>query len=142
MKTFVPGKNDIQHKWYVVDAKGVVLGRLATQVARVLCGKHKPSYVPFLDTGDFVIVINASQVEITGRKLDQKMYRYHTGYHGGLKEIQAKKLYATKPDQVIREAVQGMLPKTKMGRAMIKKLKVYRGAEHRHQAQQPEALKF
>jgi large subunit ribosomal protein L13 len=142
MKTFVPGKDDVQHKWYVVDAKGMILGRLATQVARVLCGKHKPSYVPFLDTGDFVIVINASQVEITGRKLDQKMYRYHTGYHGGLKEIQAKKLYATRPDQVIREAVQGMLPKTKLGRAMIKKLKVYRGAEHRHQAQQPEALKF
>ena len=142
MKTFVPGKHDIQHKWYVVDAKGMILGRLATQVARVLCGKHRPSYVPFLDTGDFVIVVNASQVEITGRKLDQKMYRHHTGYHGGLKEVQAKKLYATRPEQVIREAVQGMLPKTKLGRAMIKKLKVYRGAEHRHQAQQPEALKF
>lgn len=142
MKTFVPGKHDIQRKWYVVDAKGMVLGRLATQVARVLCGKHKPSYVPFLDTGDFVIVVNAGEVEITGRKLEQKFYRRHTGYHGGLKEVQAKKLYATKPEAVIKEAVQGMLPKTKLGRAMIKKLKVYKGAEHRHQAQKPEALKF
>jgi large subunit ribosomal protein L13 len=142
MKTFVPGKHDIQRKWYVVDAKGMILGRLATQVARVLCGKHKPSYVPFLDTGDFVIVVNAGEVEITGRKLEQKFYRRHTGYHGGLKEVQAKKLYATKPESVIKEAVQGMLPKTKLGRAMIKKLKVYKGAEHRHQAQKPEALKF
>ena len=142
MKTYVPGKADIQHKWFVVDAKGQVLGRLATQVARILCGKHKPSYVPFLDSGDFVIVVNAAEVAMTGRKLEQKFYRRHTGYHGGLKEVQAKKMHATRPETVIREAVQGMLPKTKLGRAMIKKLKVYRGAEHRHQAQQPEALKF
>lgn len=142
MKTYVPKLKDIEHKWYVVDAKGLVLGRLATQVARVLAGKHKPTYVPFLDSGDYVIVINAAEVEITGKKLEQKSYRHHTGYPGGLKEIQAKKLFALKPEKVVQEAVWGMMPKTKLGRKMIKKLKVFRGSDHRHQAQQPVELKF
>lgn len=142
MKTYVPKKRDIHHKWFIVDAKGLILGRLATQVARILTGKHKPTYVPFLDCGDHVIIINAADVEFTGRKLDQKVYRHHTGYPGGLRETLAKKLFAAKPEKVIHEAIWGMMPKTKLGRQMIKKLKVYRGAEHRHQAQQPVELKF
>ena len=119
-----------------------VLGRLATQVAHVLTGKHKPGYVPFLDTGDFVVIINAGEVTITGKKQEQKMYRRHTGYPGGLKETQMKKVFAQSPETVIKEAVWGMMPKTKLGRAMIKKLKVYKGANHRHQAQQPVELKI
>ena len=142
MKTYVPKAADLTRKWFVVDAKNQVLGRLATHVAHVLTGKHRPRYVPFLDTGDFVVVINAAQIEVTGRKLEQRYYRHHTGYPGGLRETQMKKVFATKPEQVIREAVWGMMPKTKLGRQMIKKLKVYRGAEHRHQAQRPEELKF
>jgi len=142
MKTYVPKKDDIQRQWFVVDAKGQVLGRLATQVAHVLTGKHKPGYVPFLDTGDFVVIINAGEVTITGKKQEQKMYRRHTGYPGGLKETQRKKVFAQSPETVIKEAVWGMMPKTKLGRAMIKKLKVYKGANHRHQAQQPVELKI
>lgn len=142
MKTYVPKKDDIQRQWFVVDAKGQVLGRLATQVAHVLTGKHKPGYVPFLDTGDFVIIVNAGEVTITGKKQEQKMYRRHTGYPGGLKETQMKKVFDQHPETVIKEAVWGMMPKTKLGRAMIKKLKVYKGANHRHQAQQPVELKI
>jgi len=142
MKTFIPKKNDIEQKWYVVDAAGMPLGRLASRVAKILMGKHKPTYVPFLDTGDYVIVVNASKVELTGRKLDQKFYRRHTGYLGGLKEIQAKKLYATHPETYVQSAVKGMLPKNKLGRKMFKKLKVFSGPEHDHQAQKPEELKF
>jgi len=142
MKTYVPKAAEITRKWYVVDAKDQVLGRLATQVARVLTGTHTPRYVPVLSTGAFVIVLNAAQVEVTGRKLEQRVYRHHTGYPGGLREAQMKKVFASKPEQVVREAVWGMMPKTKLGRQMIKKLKVYRGTEHRHQAQQPVELKF
>lgn len=142
MKTFIPKKADIRHNWFVVDAKGLILGRLATEVARILTGKHKPTYVPFLDSGDFVIIVNAAEVEITGRKLEQEYYRHHTGYPGGLREMQAKKMFMTNPEKVVHEAIWGMLPKTKLGRQMIKKLKVYRGPEHRHQAQRPVELKF
>ncbi|MBP7865406.1 MAG: 50S ribosomal protein L13 [Acidobacteria bacterium] len=142
MRTYIPKPSTIEKKWWVVDAKDQVLGRLATNVARVLCGKHKPTWVPFLDTGDFVIVVNAAQVVITGNKLDQKYYRRHTGYPGGLKEIQAKKLFAAKPETVVKEAVWGMLPKNKLGKKMLSKLKVYAGPDHKHQAQQPEEKKF
>lgn len=142
MRTYIPKPSTIEKKWWVVDAKDQVLGRLATNVARVLCGKHKPTWVPFLDTGDFVIVVNAAQVIITGSKLEQKFYRRHTGYPGGLKEIQAKKLFAAKPEKVVKEAVWGMLPKNKLGKKMLSKLKVYAGPDHKHQAQQPEEKKF
>jgi large subunit ribosomal protein L13 len=142
MKTYVPRKKDIQNNWFVVDAEGMVLGRLATQVAHILAGKHKPSYVPFMDCGDSVIVINAAKVELTGRKLDQKMYRHHTGYLGHLKEVKAKRLFAQRPERIIEHAVRGMLPKNKLGRQMIKKLRVYAGDTHNHQAQKPVELKF
>ena len=142
MKTYVPKKAEIKKNWFVVDAEGQVLGRFATEIARVLMGKHKPSYVPFMDTGDGVIVINASKVEMTGRKVEQKMYYRHTGYVGHLKETQAKKMMAQRPEYVIIHAVKGMLPKNKLGRQMIKKLKVYGGPNHNHQAQQPVELKF
>ncbi|MBN2431789.1 MAG: 50S ribosomal protein L13 [Acidobacteria bacterium] len=142
MKTYVPRKKDIHHNWFVVDAEGMVLGRLATQVAHILAGKHKASYVPFLDCGDSVIVINAAKVEMTGRKLEQKVYRHHTGYLGHLKEVKAKRLLAQRPERIIEHAVRGMLPKNKMGRQMIKKLRVYAGPNHNHQAQRPVELKF
>ncbi len=142
MKTFVPSKKNLEKNWYIVDAEGMVLGRLATRVAHILAGKHKPTYVPFLDTGDFVIVINADKVEMTGRKLEQKYYYRHTGYLGHLKEVQAKKLMATRPERIVQAAVRGMLPKTKLGRQMLKKLKVYAGPNHKHQAQQPVELKL
>ena len=131
----------VEKKWYVVDAEGVTLGRLATRVASVLRGKHKPTYTPNVDTGDFVIVINTDKVVLTGKKLEDKFYRYHTGYIGGLKEIPYKKLMAEKSDLAVYEAVRGMLPKNSLGRAMLKKLRVYKGAEHNHAAQKPEELK-
>jgi large subunit ribosomal protein L13 len=127
--------NEFPRRWIVVDADGKVLGRLASAVAQHLCGKLKPQYTPFLDTGDFVVVVNAEKVAFTGNKLDAKMYRRHTGFPGGLKEITAGKLRATRPEQVIEAAVRGMLPKTKLGRKMIKKLKVYAGPSHPHVAQ-------
>ena len=139
MKSFIPGAGDIEKKWYLVDAEGMVLGRLATRIARLLTGRDKPSYTPFLDTGDHVVVVNADKVRLTGKKLTQKFYRRHTGYPGGLKEISAGDLLARSPERLVREAVIGMLPKSKLGRAMRKKLKVYRGAQHPHQAQQPAA---
>ena len=142
MKTYVPGAGNIEKNWYVVDASGKVLGRLATKISRILMGKHKPYYVPFLDCGDYVIVINADKVELTGKKLDQKLYRRHTGYLGGLKETTARKMVEKHPDRVIISAVKGMLPKNKLGRKMLKKLKVYKGAEHKHMAQKPIELKF
>lgn len=142
MKTFVPKPSQIEKKWFVVDAKDQVLGRLATQVARVLCGKHKPIYVPFLDTGDFVIVVNAAKLEITGRKLDQKSYYRHTGFPGGLKETSAKKMFAETPERIVKEAVWGMLPKNRLGKKMLAKLKVFAGPEHNHHAQKPAELKF
>lgn len=140
MKAFIPSDRDIQKKWHVIDAEGQVLGRLAAKAARLLTGKEKPIYTPFLDTGDHVIIINADKVKLTGKKLTDKMYRHHTGYPGGLKEITAGMLLAKNPGKLVREAVIGMLPKTKLGRAMRKKLKVYAGPRHPHQAQQPTPL--
>jgi len=140
MKTFTPLKGNIVHDWWLVDADGKTLGRLASAVAVRLMGKHKPTYTPFLDTGDNVIVINASKVVLTGRKLDQKMYRYHSGYPGGLREVSAGKLLARRPGRLIEEAVWGMLPKGRLGRRVFKKLKVYAGSEHPHAAQKPNVL--
>jgi large subunit ribosomal protein L13 len=140
MSTLMPGENDIQRKWYVVDAEGQVLGRLATRVATILRGKHKPTFSPHLDVGDHVVVINAEKVQLTGRKLSDKLYRWHSGYIGGLREVNAEIMLRTHPDRVIEWAVEGMLPKNRLGRAMAKKLKVYRGNEHPHDAQQPEPL--
>ena len=141
MKTYMAHAETVERKWYVVDAAGVPLGRLATRVASVLRGKHKPTYTPNVDTGDFVIVINTDKAELTGKKLEQKMYRYHTGYIGNLKEIPYKKMMAEKSDLVVYEAVKGMFPKNSLGRQMLKKLRVYKGAEHNHSAQKPEVLK-
>jgi large subunit ribosomal protein L13 len=132
---------DIRHEWFVVDASDQVLGRLATDVARVLCGKHRPNWVGHLDTGDFVVVTNAERVRLTGRKVEEKVYRRHSGYPGGLKSVGAKELQAKYPERMVEEAVRGMLPKTKLGRKQFKKLKVYRGGSHPHQAQQPTPLK-
>jgi len=140
MKSFIPREKDIQKHWHVIDAEGQILGRLATRAARLLTGKDKPIYTPFLDTGDHVIIINAEKVKLTGRKMTEKMYRHHTGYPGGLRETAAGVLLSTDPGKVVREAVIGMLPKTKLGRAMRRKLKVYRGPQHPHQAQQPTPL--
>ena len=142
MKTFMAKAEAVERKWYVVDAAGVPLGRLASRVASVLRGKNKPTYTPNVDTGDFVIVINTDKAVLTGKKLENKFYRYHTGYIGGLKEISYKKLMAEKSDLAVYEAVKGMLPKNSLGRAMLKKLRVYKGAEHNHAAQKPEALKI
>ena len=140
MPTPMPKENEIERKWYVVDADGKVLGRLATRVATILRGKHKPLFAPHLDVGDHVVVLNAEKIHLTGRKLQNKLYRWHTGYIGGLREVSAEKMLKTHPERVIEWAVQGMLPKNRLGRAMAKKLKVYRGAAHPHQAQQPQVL--
>ena len=140
MKTFMPKAADITRKWYVVDAEGLALGRVASQVANILRGKNKPIYTPNVDTGDFVIVINADKVILTGKKLDQKIYYTHSGFVGGLKETKYRKLLAEKPEEALRHAVVGMLPKGPLGRAMAKKMKIYAGAEHEHAAQQPEVL--
>lgn len=142
MKTFMPKAADITRKWYVVDAEGLALGRVASQVANILRGKHKPIYTPNVDTGDFVIVINASKLILTGKKLDQKIYYKHSGFVGGLKETKYRKLMADKPEEALRHAVVGMLPKGPLGRQMAKKLKIYAGAEHEHAAQQPEKLEL
>ena len=141
MKTYMAKAETVERKWYVVDAEGLTLGRLASKVASVLRGKNKPNYTPNVDTGDFVIVINTDKVVLTGKKLENKFYRYHTGYIGGLKEISYKKMMEEKSDLAVYEAVKGMLPKNSLGRAMIKKLRVYKGAEHNHAAQKPETLK-
>ena len=141
MKTYMANAQTVERKWYVVDATGLTLGRLSTRVASVLRGKHKPTYTPNVDTGDFVIVINTDKVVLTGKKLEDKFYRYHTGYFGGIKEIPYKKMMAEKSDLAVYEAVRGMLPKNSLGRAMLKKLRVYKGAEHNHAAQKPETLK-
>ena len=141
MKTYMAKAEAVERKWYVVDAAGVPLGRLASKVASVLRGKNKPTYTPNVDTGDFVIIINTDKTVLTGKKLENKFYRYHTGYIGGLKEISYKKMMAEKSDLAVYEAVKGMLPKNSLGRAMLKKLKVYKGAEHNHAAQKPEELK-
>jgi large subunit ribosomal protein L13 len=129
-----------ERKWYVVDADGVVLGRLASRVATILRGKHKPSFTPHLDTGDHIVVVNAEKIHLTGRKRTDKLYRWHTGYIGGLREVPAETMLRAHPERVIEWAVQGMLPKNRLGKAMARKLKVYRGAEHPHAAQQPRPL--
>ena len=142
MKTYMAKAEEVKRKWYVVDATGMSLGRLASRVASVLRGKHKTDYTPNVDTGDHVIVINCSKVKLTGNKLEDKYYYYHTGYVGGLKQIQYKHLMANKPHFAVYEAIRGMLPKNALGRQMIKKLRVYKDAEHNHEAQKPEILTF
>lgn len=140
MKTYVVKEGEIKREWYVVDAEGKTLGRLASKIARVLMGKHKPYYTPHLDTGDYVVVVNADKIQVTGRKLDQKMYYRYSGYPGGLKSVTLRKQLSTRPEHVIWAAVRNMLPKNKLGRAMLKKLKVYASPEHPHAAQQPKPL--
>jgi len=133
-------EKDVRHAWFVVDATGQVLGRLAAGVAKVLAGKHRPNWVPYLDTGDFVVVTNAEKIRLTGNKADDKLYHRHTGYPGGLRSVTAKDLKAKYPERLIESAIRGMLPKTKLGRKQFKKLKVYRGGSHPHEAQQPKTL--
>jgi large subunit ribosomal protein L13 len=140
MGTFTPSAGKIVRQWHVIDAKNQVLGRVASKTARLLQGKHKPTWAPFLDTGDFVVIVNAAQIKLTGNKEEQKLYRYHSGYEGGLREERAKVVRQKAPIRIVEEAVYGMLPKTKLGRAMYKKLKVYAGADHPHAAQQPHTL--
>jgi large subunit ribosomal protein L13 len=142
MKSFMAKTNEVERKWYVIDAENKVLGRMATEIATILSGKNKPIYTPHVDTGDFVIIINAEKIKLTGNKWDQKNYVYHTGHPGGLKEVPYKKLVQDKPEKIIELAVKGMLPKSSLGRKMIKKMKVYAGAEHAHQAQNPENYEF
>lgn len=142
MRTYFPKQGDIIPKWFVLDAEGAVLGRLSTTVANIISGKAKPTYTPFLDTGDHVIVINAEKVVLSGKKETDKMYRHHSGYPGGLKSSAARFVRAEKPETMIEEAVWGMLPKNKLGRKMLKKLKVYRGTAHPHEAQRPEPMEF
>ena len=140
MRTQVAKQQDINRDWYVVDLEDVVLGRAATEIARILRGKHKPVYSPSVDAGDFVIVLNADKIKLTGRKLTEKKYYHHTGYPGGIREINAEKLLDKKPEMLVQSAVKGMLPKNKLGRRMFRKLKVYTGATHPHAAQQPKEL--
>ncbi len=142
MKTYMANPDKIERKWYVVDAEGCTLGRLASEVAKVLRGKNKPEYTPHIDTGDYVIVVNAEKVKVTGKKLQQKIYYNHSDYVGGMRETTLAELLAKKPEKVIELAVKGMLPKGPMGRDMIKKLHVYAGPEHANQAQKPEVLTF
>jgi large subunit ribosomal protein L13 len=137
MGTFMPGAGSVERQWHVIDADGRVLGRVASAAARLLSGKHKPVYTPFLDMGDHVIVINAAKVKLTGRKETQKVYRYHSGYEGGLREERAKIVRQKDPVRLVEEAIRGMLPKTKLGNAMARKLKVYARADHPHAAQKP-----
>ena len=142
MKTYMPSAKDIERKWYVVDATNKTLGRLAAEVAKVLRGKNKPTYTPFLDMGDYVIVVNADKIKVTGKKLDQKIYYHHSDYVGGMKEESLRDKLANSPTEVIELAVKGMLPKGPLGRQMYTKLHVYAGAEHPHAAQKPEELVF
>lgn len=137
MGSFVPTAGSVERQWHVIDAEGMVLGRVATEAARLLQGKHKAVYTPHIDTGDHVVVVNASKVRLTGRKEEQKLYRYHSGYEGGLREERAKDVRQKNPVRLVEEAVRGMLPKTKLGEAMWRKLKVYAGPEHPHKAQKP-----
>jgi len=140
MKTAFPSKDEVVRQWHVIDADGAVLGRVASKAAMLLMGKHKPTYAPFLDTGDHVVVVNAAKIRLTGNKEEQKIYRRHSGYPGGLVEIQARKMRQTRPAKMIEDAIAGMLPKTKLGKQMYRKLKVYPGDKHPHQAQKPAAL--
>lgn len=142
MKTYLTPVDKIERKWYVVDAQGKILGRLASEIAIILRGKNKPNYSQFQDTGDFIIVVNAEKVRLTGKKMDDKKYYRHSGYMGGLKERTAREVLEKKPEEMLYTAVKGMLPKNTLGRAQLKKLKVYAGAEHPHEAQQPETLEL
>lgn len=142
MKSFVAKPLELERKWYVVDAEGKTLGRLSSEVAKVLRGKHKPIFTPHVDCGDYVIIINAEKVVLTGKKLEQKKFRWHTGYIGHLRERSYKELMAKKPEFVVEQAIKGMLPKNSLGRDMFRKLKVYSGTEHGHEAQKPEALEL
>ena len=142
MKTFMANANTVERKWYIVDADGMTLGRLASQVAAVLRGKNKPIFTPNCDTGDHVVIINASKVVLSGKKLDQKFYYHHSGFPGGLKETSYRKLMAEKPEFAVKHAIIGMLPKGPLGRQMSKKLRVYAGPEHEHEAQKPEVLEL
>jgi len=142
MKTFAPKKDEIERKWWLIDADGKILGRLATEISVLLRGKGKVKFAHFLDTGDFVVVINAEKVQVTGRKLEQKKYYHHTGYPGGIKEKTLNELMDTNPEEVLRKAVWGMIPKNKLGRKIYKKLKVYRGSIHPHEAQNPKEYQF
>lgn len=142
MKTYLTPVNEIERKWYVVDAQRQILGRLASQIASRLRGKHKPNYSTFQDTGDFVVVVNAEKVRLTGKKLEDKKYYNHSGYIGGIRERSAKEILEKSPEELLYKAVKGMLPKNSLGRAQLKKLKVYAGADHPHEAQQPETLTF
>ena len=142
MSTYMPKANEVERKWYLLDAEGKTLGALATEAATLLRGKHKPIFTPHVDTGDFVVVINADKVVLTGKKLDQKTYYHHTGYIGNLKSTNLEKLLASKPERVIQQAVKGMMPKGPLGRQMLSKLKIYAGSEHPHAAQQPQALEL
>jgi large subunit ribosomal protein L13 len=140
MKTVIPSLQSIERQWHLIDAEGAVLGRIASKAAKILMGKHKPTYTPFLDLGDHVIVVNAAKVRLTGNKEEQKLYRRHSGYPGGLTETQARKVRATRPTRMVEEAVQGMLPKSKLGKQMYRKLQVYAGPKHPHEAQKPVQL--
>lgn len=140
MKTFSANAQNVEHNWYVVDAENAVLGRLATEIAHRLRGKHKPEYTPHCDTGDYIVVVNAEKIAVTGKKMTDKLYHHHTGFPGGLKTVNLRDLLDRHPTRAIESAVKGMLPKNKLGRAMMKKLKIYAGSEHQHQAQQPEVL--
>jgi len=142
MKTFSPTPETIDRKWYLVDANDQILGRLAAQIAHRLRGKHKPEFAPHMDNGDYVVVVNCEKIRVTGNKLQKKVYYSHSGWVGGLKEVTLEKKLASKPDEVLRHAVRGMLPKNRLGRAMLKKLKIYAGAEHPHTAQAPKPLTF
>lgn len=142
MKSYIAKPADVQRNWYVVDAEGKTLGRIATEIATILRGKHKPTFTPHVDGGDFVVVVNAEKVVLTGKKLDQKLYRYHTGYVGGLKEISYRDMMKNKPEEVVAHAVSGMLPKNKLRSRMMTRLRVFAGAEHTHEAQNPEVLNF
>ncbi len=142
MKTYLAPVHEIEKKWYVVDAEDKILGRLATEIAFRLRGKHKPTFSPFIDNGDFIIVTNADKIQLSGKKWDDKKYYHHTGYMGGIKETTARELLEKHPTDLVTKAVKGMLPKNKIGRAQLKKLKVYAGADHPHQAQQPEELEI
>ncbi|MGE5130068.1 MAG: 50S ribosomal protein L13 [Sphingomonadaceae bacterium] len=142
MKTYSAKPADVRHGWYVVDAQGKVLGRLAVQIASRLRGKHKPEYTPHVDTGDFIVVVNAAKIRVTGKKAQDKKYYSHTGFPGGIRETNFAKLQATRPNRILQKAVKGMLPKGPLGYAMLKKLKVYAGSAHPHAAQQPKALEI
>ncbi len=142
MKTYMPKASDVDRRWYLVDAEGKVLGRLATEIAAILRGKNKPEYTPHMDMGDFVVVVNADKVVLTGKKEQQKLYRRHTGYPSGLREVPFERMIATHPERVLEKAVRGMLPKNSLGRSMFRKLKVYAGPNHKHEAQKPEKIEL